>query len=180
MTQEKLDVQQWELVRLGLNDFDEVGVASTIRDFTRAAAEAKRTLAKAAVAKTESDTAMVVAQSGSVQTLARQLGWSTLAALSAGMVYGRLQAILQSSVVGLGPVKAFVSTLFADAVGRYALAEDLRPRHVLIGGDFGAGKWTSVGLIAMAMHVLWLGQDEYKRQKTNLEKKAEPHEYFVD
>ena len=87
-------MQQRELIRLGLNDFDKVGVADTIRDFTRAAAKAKRTLAKAAAAKTQSDKAMAVAQSGSVQTLARQLGWSALAALSAGMVYGRLQAIL--------------------------------------------------------------------------------------
>ena len=145
MSQVQLDVQQRALIRLGLDDFDEVGVANRIRDFTRAAAEAKRTLEKAAAAKAESDTAMAVARSGPVQTLARQLGWSSMPALSAGMVYGWLQARLQSGVVGLGPVRAFVSTLFADAVGRYALAEDLRPRHVLIDGDFGAGKRTGAG-----------------------------------
>jgi hypothetical protein len=180
MTQVQLDVQQRALLRLGLDDFDEVGVANTIRDFTRAAAEAKRTLEKAAAAKAESDTAMAVAQSGPVQTLARQLGWSSMPALSAGMVYGWLQARLQSGVVGLGPVRAFVSTLFADAVGRYALAEDLRPRHVLIDGDFGAGKRTGAGLVAMATHVLWLGQDKKPNSNTTNAVHSEPHKYLVE
>ena len=72
-------------------------------------------------------------------------------------MYGKLQASLQSTV-GLGPVNAFVSTLFADAVGRYALAEDQCLRHVAIDGGFGTGKRTRARLIAQAVRLLWTGQ----------------------
>jgi hypothetical protein len=74
----QLGAHQRTLVRLGLDDFEEVGwrarSVTSPRSRRLPAAEAKRTLTKAAAAKAKSDTARAVAQSGPVQTLARQLG----------------------------------------------------------------------------------------------------------